>query len=137
MIEKGLFQLIQSDANIAKLVNTNNGAGVYWVLMPKGAAVPCIVLSRTATQDTLTMQGATALRGALIQLDCYGANYYSARSLSTVARQLIESFKGTLPDGTVMKGALITKDWDMPYEEGGTGFVFRAMLEFRLWYIES
>lgn len=137
MIEKGLFQLIQSDANVAKLVTTTNGAGVYWVLMPKGAAVPCIVLSRTATQDTNTMQGATPLRGALLQLDCYAPTYYGARSLSTVARQLIESFKGALPDGTVMNGALITKDWDMPYEEGALGFVYRAMLEFRVWYIDS
>lgn len=137
MIEKGLFQLIQSDANIASLVTTTNGAGVYWVLMPKGAAVPCIVLSRTATQDTLTMQGATPLRGALMQLDCYGANYYSSRALSTVTRKLIESFAGSLPDGTSMQGALITKDWDMPYEEGSTGFVYRAMLEFRVWYVES
>ena len=137
MIEKGLFQFIQSDANIAKLVTTTNGAGVYWVLMPKGAAVPCIVLSRTATQDTLTMQGATPLRGALIQLDCYASTYYAARSLADAARKLIESFKGTLADGTVMDGALITKDWDMPFEEGALGFVYRAMLEFRVWYVEG
>lgn len=137
MIEKGLFQLIQSDVNIAKQVTTTNGAGVYWVLMPKGAAVPCIVLSRTATADTITMQGATPLRGALIQLDCYASTYYAARSLSAVARKLIESFRGTLPDGTEMRGALITKDWDMPFEEGALGFVYRAMLELRVWYVAS
>jgi len=137
MIEQGIFQLIQSNANIAKLVTTTNGAGVYWVLMPKGAAVPCIVLSRTATADTLTMQGATPLRGALLQLDCYGGTYYSARALSTAVRQVIESFTGTLPDGTLVQGALITKDWDMPFQEGALGFVYRAMLEFRVWYVET
>ncbi len=137
MIEQGLFQLIQSNTNIAKQVTTANGAGVYWMLMPKGAAVPCIVLSRTATTDTLTIQGATPLRGALIQLDCYASTYYSARQLSTVARKLIESFQGTLPDGTVMQGAFIKKDWDMPFQEGVLGFVYRALLEFRVWYVES
>jgi hypothetical protein len=137
MVEKGLFQLIQSNANIANLVTTTNGAGVYWVLMPKGAAVPCIVLSRTATQDTNTMQGPTPLRGALLQLDCYGGTYYASRALATAARQVLESFTGTLPDGTVMSGAVITKDWDLPYQEGALGFVYRAMLEFRVWYVES
>ena len=53
-------------------------------------------------------------------------------------RDLLKSYKGTLPDtdSTVVAGVLQTKDWDMPYEEGAVGFVYRRMLEFRVWYQE-
>jgi hypothetical protein len=136
-VEKGLFQLIQSDTNVQSIVTTANGAGLYWVLMPKGAAVPCIVLSRVATDDPTAMAGPVGLRGALFQADCYSATYYGSRALADTVRNLLEPFTGALPDGTNVGGVLSTKDWDMPFEEGGKGFVYRAMLEFRVWYYES
>jgi hypothetical protein len=144
MIEKGLFRLIQADANVATLVTTTNGNGVYWILLPKGAAVPCIILSRVATDDTYAMSGTMKFRGALFQVDCYAASFYDARSLGDIVRHLLESFKGALPDGTIspfasgtiVQGIQITKDWDMQYEEGGKGFVYRALLECRVWYRE-
>lgn len=139
-IEQGLFQYIQSSSQLAALADTTNGKGVYWVLMPKGkgASVPCVVLSRTATTDTYAMQGSLKYRGALFQADCYGASYYSSRALADAVRGILNSLiNSTLPDGTVTSGAQITKDWDMPYEEGGLGFVYRALLEFRVWYRES
>lgn len=134
MIEKGLFRLIQSDANVATVVTTTNGAGVYWVLLPKGGAIPCIILSRVATDDTYAMSGSMKFRGALFQVDCYAASFYDARSLGDIVRHLLESYIGTLADGTVVSGIQVTKDWDMPYEEGGKGFVYRALIEVRVWY---
>jgi hypothetical protein len=100
-VENGLFQYIQSSSQLAALADTSNGKGVYWVLMPKGASVPCVVLSRTATADTYAMQGSLKFRGALFQADCYGANYYSSRAIADAVRAVIESFINiTLPDGT-------------------------------------
>src|ERR1039457_4915184 len=108
-IEQGLFTYIQSSSQLAAFADTTNGKGVYWVLMPKGAVIPCIVLSRTATADTYAMQGSLEFRGALFQADCYGANYYSSRAIADAVRAVIESLVNiTLPDGTVASGALIT-----------------------------
>jgi hypothetical protein len=137
MIEKGLFQLIQSDANVATIVTTTSGNGVYWILMPKGASVPCIILSRIATDDTYAMSGSMQFRGALFEFDCYAASFYDSRSLGDIVRHLLEPFIGTLPDGTVVSGIQVTKDWDMPYEEGGKGFVYRALIECRVWYQDN
>jgi hypothetical protein len=134
MIEQGLYQLITADSSITSLAT----GGVYWILAPKGAIVPYIVLNRVATTDTHTVDGAIGLRGALFQVDCYATTYYAARAISVAVRSLIGSYTGNLPDtdSTDVDGIFTEKDWDMPYEEGAKGFVFRALLEFRVWYYE-
>lgn len=105
--------------------------------MPKGASVPCIVLSRTSTDDTYAMSGSMKFRGALFQFDCYAASYYPSRQLGDIVRHLLESYTGPLPDGTVVSGIQICKDFDFPFEEGGKGFVYRAMIEARVWYQDN
>ena len=137
-VEKGLFQLIQSDAGVSSLVSMANGKGVYWILAPKSSSFPLIVLNRVATTDTIAMEGDLGFRNALFQVDCYAGDFYSSRAVAAAVRSLLESYKGTLPDtdATEVAGVLQTKDWDYPYEEGSVGFVYRAMLEFRVWYRE-
>jgi hypothetical protein len=135
MVEQGLYQLIESDGDIDALVN-----GVYWILAPKGAVVPYIVLSRVATTDVYTMNGATGTRSALFQVDCYATDFYTSRSIALAVRELLESYRGNLPDvnATAVAAVLTAKDWDMPYEEGsGKGFVYRALLQFRVWYYDT
>jgi hypothetical protein len=147
MIEQGLLQLLGSESAITNIVPNDAGGHpqIYWVLAPKGAKPPYLVLTRVATQDQLTMEGSDPLRGALFQIDCYtdskagtGAGYYTARALANAVRSVLEPYIGNLPDtaSTAVQGVLIQKDWDMPYEEGASAFVFRVMLEFRVWYVE-
>lgn len=135
MLEKGLYKLLTSDAGVSALVSNR----VYFVLAPKGSILPQIVVARVATGDNYTVDGATGLRDALFQVDCYAADYYSSRVISTAVRMLLESYKGTLPDpdATPVTAVLTEKDWDMPYEEGDKGFVYRALLEFRVWHYDT
>ena len=138
-VEKGLFQLIQGDPTVSSLVTMANGAGVYWILAPKGATYPLIVLGTVSTSDTITFGGDAGFRNALFQIDCYASSFYQSRSIAKAVRNVLKSYRGNLPDtdSTAVAGVLQTKDWDMPYEEGSTGFIFRAMLEFRVWYYDS
>jgi Protein of unknown function (DUF3168) len=140
-IEQGLFKLLASSSNITALIpnDANGNPQIYWVMAPKGAVVPYIVLTRVNTVDTYTMQGATTLRSGLFQVDCYSTNYYPARQISTAVRTVMEPFQGNLLDtnATYVESIFVEKDWDMPYDEGGKGFVFRGMLEFKVWYYES
>jgi hypothetical protein len=138
-IEKGLFQLIQSDATVASYVTMTGGKGLYWVLVPKGSAYPCIVLSWIGTLDTIAFSGDLGLRNGLLQIDCYSSQYYNSKDIADAVRDVLKSYKGTLPDvdSTAVAGVLQTKDWDMPYEEGAVGFVYRALLEFRVWYYDD
>jgi hypothetical protein len=133
-VEQGIYELVNADSGITALAN-----GVYWVLAPKGAVVPYLVLSRVATGDTYTMDGSTGFRDGLFQVDCFATDYYTSRSISLAVRQLLESYRGNLPDAnsTAVCGVFTEKDWDMPYEEGAKGFVYRALLQFRVWYYDS
>lgn len=149
MIEQGLLQLLGATSSVTTLIGTDpaNHPQVYWKLAPKGIKTPCIVLSRITTGDTYTMAGPSGLRDGLFQVDCYvdskgtgsTAAYYLTRKVSKAVRQLLESYRGTLPDAeaTVVNGIFTEKDWDMDYEEGAMGFVFRALLQFRVWYYEA
>ena len=141
MIEQGLLQLIGADAGVKALVpaDISGTTQVYWLLAPKGAKAPYIILSRVDTKDSYDMQGATGLRRGLFQVACVtnsdagvstGFNY--SRLMSKAVRLLMESYRGTLPDSDATRvSAVITdKDFDMPYQEGQKGFVFTAVLHF-------
>ena len=130
MIEHGLLQLVAQDSGVSALV----GAKVYWILAPKGAVVPYVVLSRVVTKNFYDMTGATGLQEGLFQIDCYATDFYASRAISKAVRDLLKSYRGTLPemDNTRLQAAFIDKDWDLPYQEGSKGFVYRAMLHVRV-----
>lgn len=135
MIEQGLLQKIATDSGVSTLT----GGKVYWILAPKGAAVPYVVLSRVTTKDSYDMVGDTGLREGLFQADCYATDFYGSRAISKAVRDLLKSFRGNLPDTDSIKvqATFIDKDWDMPYQEGAKGFVFRAMLHFRVHFEQA
>jgi hypothetical protein len=135
MFEKGVYMLLAADTGVSSYV----GNGIYWTLQPKGTGVPSIVLSIVATKDLYAAAGCTGLREALIQVDAYATDYYSCRATSRAARLLLENFIGNLPDAdaTDVIASFIEKDWDMPYEPGAKGFIFRSLLEVRLHYYDT
>ena len=132
MIEKGLYELLTQDTGVSALV----GSKVFHILAPKGTAIPFVVISRVATEDCYDMAGTAGLRSALFQFDCYGSDFYTSRSISLAVRQLLENYRGTLGDGSKVSAVITEKDWDMPYEEGGKGFVYRALLGFRFHFYD-
>jgi hypothetical protein len=141
-IEQGLFQLVTSDTNVCQALAVdpppaNNSC--FWIQAPKGGKLPFIVLSRVATGDTYTMNGATGFRDGLFQANCFATSYYQARSISLVVRQLLESFAGNLPDvnQTAVDAVFTEKDFDLQYEEGGKNWVYQAVYQFRVWYYET
>src|ERR1022692_4940381 len=94
MVEKGLYKLLTQDPGVSSLVGSN----VYFVLAPKGAVLPYVVLSRVTTADSYDMLGATGFRHWLFQMDCFATDFYSSRAVSLAVRQLLESYMGWLPD---------------------------------------
>jgi hypothetical protein len=148
MIEQGLVQLLNTNAGVTALV-PDDSAGtpqIYWGAAPKSAKVPYIVLSRVGTKDEYTMAGPIGQRNGLFQVSCFtdsttgvANGYYTSRAMSVAVRQVLQSYRGNLPDtqSTAVTAVFTEKDWDMPYEEGSKGFVFHALLQFRVWYLET
>ena len=139
MIENGLFQYVTSNTNVQSAVGLdNNGvARAFWILAPQGSQVPFLIFSRVGTVDPYTMAGTTGIREGKFQIACYASTFLTSRAISKTVRQLLENFRGTLPDGTVVQATFIDMDFDHQYSEGGKGFVFQAILQFRIWFEES
>lgn len=135
MVDKGLYQLLTQDSGVSALVGTN----VFWILAPKASSFPLVVLDWVATSDTIAFQGDLGFRNGLLQVSCYASQHYPSRQIAQAVRNLLKSYKGNLPDAdaTAVAGVLQTKDWTQVYEEGSVGFVYRAMLEFRIWFYDS
>lgn len=114
------------------------GQGVYWILAPKTSVLPFVVLSRVTTNDAYTTDGPTGFREGIFQVDCYAGTYYQAQQIADAVREALWNYTGTLSDtdSTVVNAVMLSKDWDMPYEEGAApvGFIYRKLLEFRIWY---
>lgn len=147
-IEQGLLQFLGAAAAVRALV-PNDVAGtpqIYWMLQPKGTKPPYIVLSRITTNDVYTYAGSAGIREGLFQVDCYtdskagtSTGYYNDRKVAAAVRGVLDSFQGNLPDtdSTAVQSILTDKDFDMPYEEGATGFLFQTVQIFRVWYSEE
>jgi Protein of unknown function (DUF3168) len=127
--------LLTEDAGVASYV----GDKVFWVLAPKGKPLPYVVIQRVATDTVYDLQGPSGLRSALYQFDCYATTYLDSRAMSLAVRNLCEGFRGNLPDAdaTPVSGMRCEKDFDLSYEEGAKGFVFRALLQFRIWHYDT
>lgn len=134
MFVKGLYMLLSNDPGISSFVNGR----VYWILQPKGTSVPSVVLTVVSNKDLYAMSGNAGLQEALVQIDCYGAAYYDAAGTALAVRGLLEDYVGNLPDtdATAVIATFIEKTWDMPYEEGGKGFIYRTLLEVRFHYYD-
>ena len=127
--------LLAADPGTSAIV----GNGIYFILQPKGTTVPSVVMACTSTSDTYTMQGNAGIRQGLWQFDCYAADYYSSNALQLAVRSLLENYTGNLPDAdaTPVLSAVVEKSWDMPYEAGQKGFIFRSLLEVRFTYYDT
>src|SRR4051812_1058894 len=114
MLHEGLYQLLSGDSGVNALVSGR----VYQQLQPKGTAVPSVVMQQATSEDVYTTKGASGFRFIAIQFDSYGANYTQAVQTSNAVRALVQSYKGVLPDGTVIDGSIVRRDIDLPYEPG-------------------
>jgi hypothetical protein len=146
-IEQGILQLLGSNAALQALV-PNDVSGtmqVYWLLAPKGAKPPYIILNRVPSGNptVYSMQGPTGEREALFQVDCYTdskagttSGFYTCVAIADAVRSVLEPFIGNLPDtnSTAVGGVFTENEFPLPYEEGATGFVFRYLLIFKVFY---
>lgn len=135
MFTKGLYELLTQDPGVSAIVDGR----VYFILQPKGTSVPSVILSCIATNDMYAMSGNVGLREGVWQFDCYASDYYSANALQLAVRSLLEDYTGNLPDAdsTAVSACIISKSWDMPYEAGQKGFIYRALLEVRIHYYDT
>lgn len=134
MLEVGLYQQMKADTGVSGFVSGR----IFSTLMPKNPTYPVIVYNTVTTTDLgYHSQGASGLRMKRIQFDAYAKDHYTTISVCDALRTLFQSFRGVLNDGTNVQGCIVQGEMDFPYEEGGTGYIFRHMVEIDVIYQDN
>lgn len=140
MILKGLYQQLIGASSVASALATPAASSVFMNVLPKTPPRPSLVLNRVGTPPAgETLDGISDLIDGEIQFDSYADDPNAAVKLSHAVRDyLVKSFNaGELPDGTTIQFVAVTMDHDEPYEMGGVGYLFRALLRLQAFYTEA
>ena len=147
MIESGLRQYLAADGGVSALVQASSGnARIYGVMLEKGYKLPAIVYSTVAYRPDESMRGPNLLETRRFQFDCYANTFDISRLLSRAVRNALcpldadgnpTSLKATLPDGSGVDSTRILIDIDKPYEEGENGYIFCALLDVEISFVNA
>jgi len=143
MLLKGIYSQLttgNSAAAVQALLNSPAAESVFINVALKQSAPSYLVLNRVSAPPAgQTLDGASQLIDGEIQFDSYANDQPTAQRLSrTVRDYFMQTFSGgELPDGTTIQFVEVTLDQDMPYEEGGTGYLYRALLRLQALYTEG
>jgi len=142
MILNGLYELLVTAPSMSGLLapspNAGAGTGVYFAAAAKGALRPFLVITVVSSAPAdQTFDGSTGLVAARFQFDSYADDQLTARALSKATRKLLEDFEGPLPEGTLLTMVGVNDDHDGPYETGGQGYLYRAILDMSGFYQEA
>lgn len=139
MVEKGLRDLLINDPSVGPMVGGQPGSPptpgtrVRPIMLPAGSSYPAIVYLVVATKPLTSMDGVNALQMKRFQIDCYGKNAVQAKTLAKAVHFLLDGFRGTLSEGTVVSCCLPNQDVDtFDFDPQA----FRVMCDFNIRFIE-
>jgi len=135
-IEASLVAHLKATAGIAALVSTR----VYGMVIPQGATLPCVVITRISTPRTLTMDtsGATGdLTSPRFQFDAWSETHASSFAISKAIRAAMNGATGSIGSGattTTIRASLENQyapTWEPEAE------LYRGRSEFIIWLQEA
>jgi hypothetical protein len=106
---------------------------VFNSVLPRAYKLPAIAVHRYAGAWDQDFLGPNTTREDSFQLDIYGSNGDTAQAVIDACRTFFTGFTGTLSDGTVVLGAYLEQDRDMPFLPNADtqSMAFRSLLCFR------
>jgi hypothetical protein len=119
MIGVQLYALLSANAGVAALV----GDRIFPQVMPQGGQLPALVYAVVDDVPENTLTGYT-LRGARVQIDCYGKAYIAAQG---TADAVVSALAEIVTEGLA---AVLLSRRD-GYEDETT--LHKVMLDFSLW----
>lgn len=143
MLIDGLISLLQGAPNptgpagVAELqaaLVAFTGVRIYENELPRGYTLPAIAVHQYGGVRDYDYTGPVDIKEDQIQLDCYGADSPTCRATKEAATKLLESYVGTLPDGTVVQGLFYEREQAMPFvkQADQKGIANRWMVGFRV-----
>jgi hypothetical protein len=96
LIEEGLLQLLNTNANLILLVAPSD---IYLNSVPEKASDPAFCFSKVSSTPDTTMDGPSGLNFRRYQFDCFSQSYPTATQVQALIAKAINGFSGLLPNG--------------------------------------
>ena len=143
MLLPGLYSELGTAQAVTSLLGappTLAKTNIFINVAVKQANRPFLVMNLVAAPPAeASLDGISGLIAGEIQFDSYADTPQQARQLSRAVRDfLMTTFNaGALPDNTSIQFVDVTMDHDEPYEEGGSGYLYRSLLRLKAFYTEA
>lgn len=113
MVEAGIQQLLAANAGVQAVIGTR----IYPVLVPEDVTYPCASYQVISDVPLYLLAGSVALETKRIQIDTWSggasnATYTAVKAAQAAIRAALESFRGPLPDGTIVAGIFVANAID-------------------------
>jgi hypothetical protein len=130
MLEDGLVALLRANAGLMALIDPC----IYPVLIPPKPQYPCLSYQVIWSSGSYTFEGKQHGRKR-IQFDAWSNTSYSdCKAVQQALRNALDTFRGTLPNGTRILGAFRGTELDF-YEDASREF--RVTQEFHIHFVEA
>lgn len=129
-MEEDLRAALVADAALAALV----GRRINWLTRPLGSSLPAVVLQVISAPETSSNDGPDDLLPYLVQIDCWGETYLSAKTVARAVRAVCVALKtAPLRAGFIENKRDGFEPGDGPQADGAVNF-FRVSLDVRVWH---
>lgn len=137
-MKEGLRSHLLADAGVAGLVADR----VSWATLPRGDALPAIVLTQVSGIRDYAMTSPSGLVTSRVQVDCWAKTNGEATKLARSVNAALGGLRTTLTPkkgpAVQIQGAFLENQIDMP-DEGPSPpeeRLQRVMLDFLIWHDE-
>ena len=134
MLEAGLVQLVQSSPSVSTL----SPGGGYLRQIPPGSSIPAWTYFTVTNPPNTGLQFVSGSTERRIQIDCYGNEQTDQQvQLAFAIDSVLNGFSGTLPDQDSTNILSCIRDNLEDMETEPDSRLYRRMLEYTLWFVES
>jgi hypothetical protein len=111
---------------------------VYALQAPQNTAAPFIVFQRAGGERYRSIAQPSGLARVQIQIDCYAADYYAAKSLAASVEDILDGYAGTVsygsnsPQSTIRIGGITLESEDDILDQTEEPFLYRVITVYNV-----
>lgn len=126
----GIIELLKDTTAVSEI----QGARVYDTVLPRGYSLPATAVHKYNGSTAYDFQGPIESGEDNVQLDLYARSTEELNRLVAAVKALLNPFKGSLPDGTVVTACYLERDMAFPYVPNAdpTAITYRWVLGYRV-----
>ena len=128
-MEEALTSYLLTDASLAVLV----GNRITWAARPQASTLPSIVLQVIDGVPVYADEGETGLTETRVQIDAWGKDYASAKSVARAVKARLSGARVTT-GGVEFQAVFVDSEQDL-FERGQGGEeLYRTTIDFMVWH---